>query len=94
MALTTTIYDSLNACTIGSYHTYKGEVINVEFIGTGAECLDMVDTLVQSEDDNEVVHVIVRPNVRTLTPDGYKSHAVTHTNLLFNAWSMPVGVTV
>lgn len=87
MALTTTIYDATNACTTGTYHTYKGECITVEFMGTSAECLNMVDALVQSDDDNEVQHVIVRSNVRSATP-------VQHSNPLFNAWAVPVSNAV
>lgn len=87
MALTTTIYDATNAITTGTYHTYKGECITVEYMGTSAECLDLVDTLIQSDDDNEVVHVIVRPNTRMASP-------VHHSNPLFSAWNNPIESTI
>ena len=82
MALTTTIYDASNAITTGTYYTYKGEHITVEYMGTCAECLNMVEALIGSDDDNEVVHVIVRPNVRCADP-------VHHSNPLFSAWANP-----
>lgn len=87
MALITTVYDSANACTIGTYHTYKGECIKVEYIGTEAECFNMVDALIQSDDEYEIVHIVNRVNVRCATP-------VAHNNPLFTAWLAPVSCTM
>ena len=88
MALTTTIYDATNACVTGNYFTYRGECVYLEFTGSSVECLDLVDTLIRSDDVNEVVHIIVRPNARMASP------VAQHSNPLFSAWANPNRVTV
>ena len=78
--LTTTIYDQLNATVTGDYHTYKGERITVEFMGTMGECAVYVDSIREYDDgSNEVQHVIIRDKVKLASP--------VHTGFaLHNAW--------
>ena len=87
MALTTTIYDASNAITTGTYYTYKGERIKVEFMGSSAECLNMVEALVQSDDNNEVVHIVTR------TETLWFNHPI-QSNPLFSAWNTPIESTL
>lgn len=80
----TTVYNPSNAVSTGYYHTYKGERVQYEYIGTEQECIDMYDLTFNHPDcDHETTHVIERINVRTATP-------VHHTNPLFSAWNSPV----
>lgn len=88
MALITTIYDVSNAITTGTYYTYKGARIEVEFMGTCVECLDAVDALIESDDENEVVHCVVRRDTRTATPISQ------YNNPLFSAWNTPIHSTM
>jgi hypothetical protein len=78
MSIITTVYDKNNTISTGYYHTYKGDKVPFEAIGTEQECLSMVEQLQQSEDDNEVTHVITYDKVKCATPvsTGFALHNV------------------
>jgi len=77
--LTTTIYDQSNATITGTYYTYKGECITVEYMGTALECECYMNGVYQADDGgNEVQHVTIYDKVRMATPvyTGFALHNV------------------
>ena len=79
MSIITTVYNTNNAVSTGYYHTYKGDKVAYESIGTEQECIDAIHALQQSEDDNEVTHVVTYDKVKYAKP--------AYTNFaLHNAW--------
>ena len=82
--LTTTIYDQANATITGTYHTYRGECITVEFVGTALECIEYILSIRTFDDgSNEVQHVTIQDKADT-TP-------VATEFALHNQWASVVG---
>jgi len=93
--LTTTIYDQSNATITGTYHTYKGEQITVEFMGTALECECYMNGVYQADDGgNEVQHVVIFiSNRRPLV--GNKWNNDTHTYFaLHHVWADVASIPV
>lgn len=81
MSIITTVYDTNNALSTGFYHTYKGEKVAYDYIGTESECIGMYNLTFNHPDcDSEVQHVIIRDKVKLASP--------VHTGFaLHNVWS-------
>jgi hypothetical protein len=82
----TTIYNQANAVTTGFYFEHSsGKAVKhtIELLGTEAECMDAIE-LLQSNEDIELVHTVVRHSVKSVFP--------VYSNPLFAAWNTPVNV--
>jgi hypothetical protein len=84
--LTTTIYDQSNATITGTYYTYKGECVTVEFMGSALECEYYMNGVYQAnEGTNEVQHVTIHDKVKRVAP-------VATGFALHNAWGSVVQI--